>query len=844
MAEFLSSGTKLGRYEIRSKLGSGGMGEVYLAQDTQLGRKVALKILPAEVAAKQDRMRRFEQEAKAAAALNHPNIAHIYEIGENDGVHFIAMEFIDGQTLAECIHVEPVGLAKLLRYLQHAAEGLAKAHAVGVVHRDLKPDNIMVTRDGHTKVLDFGLAKLVEPQLRSGTSNSASDVATALLQPHSTPGAIMGTVGYMSPEQAQGRIKEIDQRSDIFSFGCILFEAVTGRKAFEGKDAVESLNKIIREPVTPISELNTAAPADLQRIVRRCLAKDPDERYQTIKEVAIELKEVRRELAGTAGIHMTGPPAKSEAVTTESGEPALGETVDGQGVQTGQPAAPPVTSADGTVGEMKRRQRFVIVALAGLLIVAVAIASYLYFTRRDSIAVMPFSFASTDPNVMADPDREYLSDGITESIINTLSRLHNLKVIARSSAFRYKGKDIDPRAVGRDLGVRTVLTGRIVQRGDSLTISAELIDVGDNKQIWGEQYERKISALLSVQKEIVKEVSANLRLRLTGEEKKQAAKNYTQNAEAYQLYLKGRYHWGKRTEEGIKRSIEYFNQAIEVDPDYALAYSGLADGYVVLSTFYVLPPKEAFAKGKSAALKSLEIDNNLAEAHASLSIVRLFYEWDWPSYESDAKQAIQLNPNYATVHYEYAQELAALGRLAEAIREAKRAQELDPLANDINTTTGWIFYFARNYDEAIKQYRSVIETDPNYFRSHRLLGTSLLKKGQPEEGIAEIQKAVALSGDSVEEKAYLGYAYAAIGRRNEAQKVINELTEQSHRKYISPYLLALVYTGLGDKDQAFEWLEKAYSDRAVNLIWLNVEPIFDNLRSDPRFANLVRRVGL
>ena len=425
-----------------------------------------------------------------------------------------------------------------------------------------------------------------------------------------------------------------------------------------------------------------------------------------------------------------------------------------------------------------------------------------------------------------------------------MAQLPNLKVIARSSVFRYKGRQIDLIAAGKELGVRAILTGRVVQRGDNLIISTELVDVGENKQLWGEQYERKVSDILVLQKEIAKKASESLRLRLTGEEKRQAGKDYTQNVEAYQLYLKGRYYWVKFTEEGIKKSIQYFNQAIEVDPNYALAYSGLADGYVVLSTFYVLPPQEAFAKAKSAAMRALEIDNNLAEAHASLSIVRLFYEWDWSSYESDARQAIQLNPNYATVQYEYAQELAALGRFAEAIREAKRAQELDPLGDDINTNTGWVFYFARNYDEAIKQYRGVIETNPNYFRSHRLLGTSYLQKGQPEEGIAEIQKAVALSGDSAEEKAYLGYAYAVSGHRREAEKVISELQAQAKRRYVAPYLLALVYVGLDEKDQAFAWLEKAYEDRSPNLIWLNVEPIFDSLRSDARFVDLVRRVGL
>jgi TolB-like protein len=485
------------------------------------------------------------------------------------------------------------------------------------------------------------------------------------------------------------------------------------------------------------------------------------------------------------------------------------------------------------------------IAFAVLLTAFAAIASYLYFTRGDSIAVMPFSFANADPNVMADPDREYLSDGITESIINSLSQLHNLKVIARNSVFRYKGKEIDAQAVGRELGVRTVLTGRIVQRGDQLTISAELIDVGDNKQVWGEKYERKILDLLTVQKEIAKKVSENLRLRLTGEEQKLANKDYTHNVEAYQLYLKGRYFWlNKRTEERLRKSIEYFNQAIEIDPNYALAYSGLADGYVVLGLFYILPPTEAFTRAKAAATRALELDDKLAEAWASMSVVKLFYEWDWPGYEREVTRALELNPNYAAAHYEYAQYLAAMGRFDEAVREARRAQELDPLSSAINTTVAWIFYFARDYDEAIERYRKVIEIDPNYFLAHRKLGVAYLQKKMNKEAIAEIQKSRSLSEESVEEIAYLGYAYAVAGERNEAEQVVGELREQSKLRYVSPYLMALIYTGLDEKDQAFAWLEKAFEERSNNLIFLKVEPIFDPLRSDPRFTDILRRMNL
>ncbi|HEU5237782.1 MAG TPA: serine/threonine-protein kinase, partial [Pyrinomonadaceae bacterium] len=470
-------GTKLARYEIRSKLGAGGMGEVYLAQDTSLARKVALKILPAGVAANQERMRRFVQEAKSAAALNHPNVAHIYEIGEADGVNFIAMEFIEGRTLRELIHSRQTDLAKLLRYLQHVAEGLAKAHGAGIVHRDLKPDNIMITREGDAKILDFGLAKLIEatgqkPDREEGRKDdkTPSEIATAILQQHSTPGVILGTVGYMSPEQAQGKTGEMDHRSDIFSFGCMLFEAVTGHKAFEGKDAIDTLNKIIREPVPPISDYRPEAPNHLQRIVRRCLAKDPEDRYQAIKDVAIELRELRRELAGSVGIDTTVPP-RSDASTLRS----PGATA------TSTSAAQPSSSAEYIVSGIRHHKLAAAIAVIVVVLGVIGLTAYLHARNLevaiDSIAVLPFV------NQNRDPDTEYLSDGLTESIINSLAQLPSLRVSPRSSVFQYKGKDMDPIKIGNALGVRAILTGRLLQRGDSLIVSAELLDVRDNKQV-------------------------------------------------------------------------------------------------------------------------------------------------------------------------------------------------------------------------------------------------------------------------------------------------------------------------------------------------------------------------
>ncbi|MDQ5845564.1 MAG: protein kinase, partial [Acidobacteriota bacterium] len=682
MRSSLSPGTNLGRYEILSHLGTGGMGEVYLARDSKLDRNVALKILPVEVSSHRDRMDRFVREAKSAAALNHPNIAHVYEIDEVNGQHFITMEFIEGQTLRELIHERRVDLAKLLRYLQHAAEGLAKAHAAGIVHRDLKPDNIMITSDGHAKVLDFGLAKLIEPQSPSGqkldgSDRASSEVDTAILQPHSTPGTILGTAGYMSPEQAQGKTNEVDHRSDVFSFGCILFEAVTGHRAFAGKDAVDSLNKIIREPVAAISDFNPSAPADLQRIVRRCLAKDPEERYQTIKDVAIELKEARREIA-EAGFHTTVPSGKGEEKTISTDQPASAGSLSAAARTAADSVSTRGSSAEYIVTGIKQHKLALVLAV--LAVVAAAVGFYLYWHERhtgvviESIAVLPFINQSNDPT------SEWVSDGLTESIINSLTQLPNLKVIARSSVFRYKGKETDPLLIGKELGVRAILTGRLVQRGDNLNVSVELVDVHDGKQLWGEQYSRKVADLLSVQRDIAQEITGNLRPRISGTSEPPAPRQYTQNPEAYQLYLKGRYYWNRFTPADHRRADQYFNQAIATDPTYALAYVGLADSYGASATNGWISPNEGYPKAMAAARKALELDDSLAEAHTTFGAITMFYNLDWATAEREYQRAIALNPNYALTYELYSYLLNATGRMDEGIRMVTRALEADPLS--------------------------------------------------------------------------------------------------------------------------------------------------------------------
>src|SRR6266436_4337414 len=578
MTETLKADSSISHYRIVSKIGAGGMGEVYLAQDTKLDRRVALKILPADVASNRDRMERFIREAKAAAALSHPNIAQIFEIGEHDGTYYIAMEFIEGVTLRDKIYREHSDLRKLMRYLQHVAEGLAKAHAMGIVHRDLKPDNIMITSDGHAKVLDFGLVKLIEPELADANAGDHEDVATAIMKQHSTPGMIMGTVGYMSPEQAQGKTGEIDQRSDIFSFGCILFEATTGKKPFEGDSIVKSLHSLIYEPAPQIKDLNPTAPADLQRIIRRCLAKDKEQRYQSIKEVAIELKELRRELESGADFDTTVPPPASSATAHSTDG---GSTIQSTAARSGS-VPPALSSAEYLLGGIRKHKLSAGVALA-ILFVLVSGAGYWLLKYRgsasgeteaiNSIAVLPFQ------NKSSDADTDYLSDGLAESLIFRLSQLPGLKVSPTTSVMRYKGKDTDIAKVASELSVDAVLTGRLVKRGDNLNITVELVDIRNNKSLWGEHYERKMSDLLATQREIATAITQRLQLKLAGSEAKGITKRYTDNNEAYQLYLKGRFYFARRTDEDIRRSIELFQQAIKLDPNFALAYVGVAESY-------------------------------------------------------------------------------------------------------------------------------------------------------------------------------------------------------------------------------------------------------------------------
>ncbi len=835
----LTSGTKLGRYEIRAQLGAGGMGEVYLAQDKRLDRNVALKVLPADVASNRDRMERFVREAKAASALNHPNIITIHEIDQTDSINFIVTEFIDGETLRQRLNVRRTRIAEALDLSVQIASALSAAHAAGIIHRDIKPENIIRRHDGIVKVLDFGLAKLSEKADTGAVDVEA--VTKALVQ--TEPGVAMGTAAYMSPEQARGLA--VDTRTDIFSLGIVIYEMVAGQAPFGGATKSDLIVALLERDPPPLARFTPEAPAELERLVMKALAKDREERYQTAKDLLIDLKRLKQKLDVDAEIERTSTPelrsGSGEAKPSHARE--IVSTASRAVSQTTSENVRARSSAEYIVSGIKQRKFALAIALLLLVIGAAGLSLFLHARNTEvaieSIAVLPFE----DQN--HDLDTEYLSDGVTESIINSLTQLPNLRVIARSSVFRYKGKQTDPVTVANELGVRGVLTGRIMQRGENLTISAELIDARDKKQLWGERYERKVSDLLSVQRDIAQEITDNLRLKLSGAEKDRLTKHYTENPEAYQLYLKGRYFLNARTEESTGKAIEYFQQAIAKDPVYALAYSGLADSYSALAfPIEAVTPREAMPKAKEAAMTALAIDNALAEAHASLGYVKFYFDWDWPGAETEFKRGIELNPAYAEGHHYYSHYLVAMGRDEESLTESRRCLELEPLNLLLNVHLGWHYLYARQYDQAVNQLQKTLEMDANFAQTHRWLGLALEQQTRSAEAIEELQKAITLFGGNTLTEAELAHAHAVSGKRDEAQKELARLKETAQHKYVPAYQIAAIYAGLGEKDQAFAWLDKAYDERSDLLVNLKRQQEFDGLRSDPRFSDLLRRVGL
>ena len=813
------------------------MGEVYLAYDSQMRRQVAIKLLPTELTANKVRLARFEREAYAASSLNHPNIMTIHEIGEQNGKHFIATEYIEGESLRQHMTHSRMELGEILAIASQVAHALSAAHEAGIIHRDMKPENVMVRRDGYVKVLDFGLAKLAEETKVEDELNPEAPTRGAPV--HTEPGVVMGTAYYMSPEQARGL--EVDARSDIWSLGAMLYEMVAGKRPFEGPTTTDILALILHREPPSLLLYQPQLPAELERIVEKALAKEREERYQNAKDLSVDLKRLKQRLEVDAELERSITP-EEEARRTGAGAAAVtanrAKTI---ATKEAAGAAPIVSSAEYVVNEIKGHKGAagLVLATIGLAIVA-ALVYYRYPSARpaaiSSVAVLPFSNESGDPNM------DYLSDGISESLINNLSQLSSLKVISRGSVFKYKGKEVDPQEVARALGVQTIVTGRVMQRGDQLQVSAELVNVSDKTQMWGEQFNRKVTDTLAVQTEISQQIAEKLRLRLTNAEQQQLVKDTKVNPEAYEQLLRGRFYRQKApSRDNLTKAIESFNQAIAVDDKYALAYALLSRTYRQMGANSYLDPKEAMPKAETAARKALELDEGLAEAHYAMAYIKQD-AWNWVGAEQEFKRAIELSPSTAGAHSEYAQFLSVMGRHDQAISEIKRARELDPLYIPWNVKLGYIYYFARQYSQAVEQLKKTLEMDKNYGNTHTTLGYTYNAMGQYKDAIAELEESLRLKGDNTSDRCFLGYALAKAGRRNEAEAILKRL--ETTREYVSPSELAILYIGLGEKEQALSALERAYAAHDPQMQFLGAAPEYDGVRSEPRFQELIRKVGL
>jgi serine/threonine protein kinase/Tfp pilus assembly protein PilF len=785
----------ISHFRIVEKLGEGGMGIVYKAVDTRLDRPVALKFLPDKIAKDSQALERFRREARAASALNHPGICTIYDIGEQDGRAFIAMEFIDGETLRSHIQGKALPLEETLKLGIQIAEALDAAHSEGIIHRDIKPANIFVTKRGQAKVLDFGLAKLVP----KGVAKADADLGGEAPDSTSIVGIISGTPSYMSPEQVRG--DNLDGRTDIYSLGLLLYEMATGCQAFSGSTGGVIIEAVLTRSPIPARTVNPDIPPQLEEIINKALEKDREHRYPRATDVRAELQQLER-----------GPDS---------------------GWRAREGTARSVLSSN--TGHFKTKQDHTARDSTGQ---TNALRPERASKIIDSIAVLPLENASRDL------EHEYLGDGIAGSLINILATIPKLRVMAQSTVFRYKGRAIDPQAVGRELNVRAVLTGRIMQSGGALRIGTELVDVATGSRLWGGQYDRKPGDIFAIQDEISNEISEKLRLKLTRAEKKRLTKRQTVDAEAYRLYLKGRHHWNKWTEDGFYKAIEYFQQAVERDPGYALAWTGLADSYVLLGWNSYLPPNDAFPKAKRAAMGGLELDPDLGEAHTSDAAVLWLHDWRWPEAEIEFKRSLRLSPSHPTASHWYAEYLMTMGRHAEAIQRMKSSQELDPLSLIISVAIGWAYYMARHYDDAIEQFRRTVELDPNYPVTYWILGLVLRKMGRYEMAIAEGEKGVKLSGGSPLMNAALAGTLATAGRKKDATRILDDLTNLAKQKYVATYFFAGIFVGLGDRDRAMEYLEKSYQEHSHWLMYLHMDPGMDSLRPDPRFQDLLRRVGL
>lgn len=797
----LSNGARLGPYEILGPIGSGGMGEVFRARDTRLGREVAVKILPERLADNAHALARFEKEARAVAALSHPNILAIHDFGRDNNVAYAVMELLEGESLDRRLSREALSWKKALEIGSAVADGLASAHARGIVHRDLKPANVFVTPEGQVKILDFGLARQDSILAQGDATARPTEVA-----PDTEPGTVLGTVGYMSPEQVRG--KPADARSDIFSLGCILYELLTGGRAFRGNTAAETLAAVLRDHPADIPASDRAIPPAINAVVRRCLEKSPEERFQSARDLAFALKEIQ-----------TGSTASQPALSPHVRRPLPSRRIAAAGALL---ALAVVTLLLVNPGGLRNR-----------LIPGGPV-------RIQSLAVLPLS------NLSGDPQQDYFADGMTEELITRLAKLGNLRVTSRTSIMGYKETRKKVPEIARELGVDAVVEGSVVRDGSRVKVTAQLIDGATDRHIWVESYERELTDILPLQSDIAQAIAREVGVTLTPEKQAGlAAATRPVIPAAYDAYVRGRHAWNKRKESNLREGIKFFQESIDADPTYAPSYAGMADCYGQLGYASYVSPEESFPRAKAAAQKALELDPNLAEAHASLGFDLMYYDWDFPAAEREYRRAIELNPSYGVAHQWYAYLLTAMERpAAEAEREIAAAKKLDPLSVPINTDQAYMLYYYGKAEKALKAVRTALEMDPKFPLGYFWLGRIYTSQGRYAEAEAALQKIGPLR-TWTPAMATLGYLYAKSGRRKDAEGVLAEFSALAREgRYPSSYAIAVIYAGLGEEDEVFRRLDDAYRERSHWLVWLKRDPRWDGVRADPRFAKLVRKVGL